>query len=48
MTEHTYPEPSDATLAAQAKHFLWTCRRREYLQAKREARLDEWIGNKVS
>ena len=47
MTEYTYPTPSDATLAAKAKHFLWTCKRRQYLQAKREGELDEWIDLKV-
>ncbi len=34
---------SDEQLKQMARHFLWTCKRKAYLAAKRDGELEEWI-----
>ena len=41
------PNPSDGDLRAVAEHYLKTCQRKEYRQAKREGELDEWVALKA-
>ncbi len=43
MTQSIFTPPTQELLEAQARHFLWTCRRKAYLEAKKSGELEEWI-----